>query len=113
MKKYYHSSLYYRYYIVPNGKKESYEVTEKRFYNEFWKNGYKTKDYADRDETKTDTHLLIRYKAYLDIEDHVEIEDYYYPEEVKPKIETNKKVFMEDPIYWHNIKNFMGKKFRM
>lgn len=111
MKKHYSTNLFYKYIIVYPGKTYT-QVTENTFYSRLYSNtNFKSKRYPDREEIQCkDGSLFIRYFAYLDVEDYVIIEPFKDPEEVKPVIPKT-KTNIEDTIFWHNIKNSIGKKY--
>ena len=112
MKKVYSTNLFYRYSITDPVKKTCTEVTESTFYERLYKyKEFKSKKYADREELKTKELTFIRFFAYLDVEDFIEVVPFEHPEEIKPKIPPVKTT-IEDSLYWHNIKNNLGMKYK-
>lgn len=111
MKKVYSTNLFYRYTIVKPDKKVV-EVTENTFYQRLYTyRNIEKKRYPDREELKAGDLLFIRYFAYMDIPDYVEVEPFVLPKvEIKPDPPENMGD-LSNPIYWHNIRNMLGKKY--
>jgi len=112
MKTVYSTNLFYKYVIANYVKKISSQVTESTFYERLYSyKDFKIKRYPDREEIKAKDDVFIRYFAYLDVEDYIDVVPFEHPDEIKPKI-TNCKTNIEDSIYWHNIKNQLGIKYK-
>jgi len=112
MKKVYSTNLFYRYVLADPIKRSASEVTESTFYERLYKyKEFKVKKYADREELKTKDLTFIRFYAYLDVEDYIEVVPFEHPEEVKPQLTVNTST--ADSLYWHNIKNNLGKKYKL
>lgn len=109
MKKFYHTSLFYKYRYIPvEDKKNCFCYTELSFYEKLFSLGEKVKfkKYSDREEyLDKKGNLFIRFYAYIDIPDYVIVQPYFYPsEEIHaeyPECISN----IEEDDYWHNLKD--------